>query len=62
MRNFFWEGHKGGKVNHLGKWEFVTQTQADGGLCIGGLRTKNIALLAKWGGDLSMKKTLYGAK
>ena len=49
MRNFFWEGHKGSKINHLAKWELVTKQQSEGGLDFGGLRAKNLALLAKWG-------------
>lgn len=49
MRNFFWEGHNGGKMNHLVKWELVTRSQEDGGLGLHGLRNRNSALLAKWG-------------
>ena len=49
MRNFFWEGHKGGKLSHLVRWDLVTRNQFDGGFGIGGLKSKNIALLAKWG-------------
>lgn len=49
MRNFFWEGHKGGKINHLVKWKLITGNQSDGGLGIRNLRAKNAALLAKWG-------------
>lgn len=47
MRNFFWEGHEGNKMNHLAKWKLVTNSQLDGGLEIGDLRRKNLALLAK---------------
>ena len=25
LRNFFWEGQKGSKINHLGRWETVTR-------------------------------------
>lgn len=49
MKNFFWEGHKGGKINHLVKWEVVTRAQEDGGLGLGGQRVRNLAWLAKWG-------------
>ena len=49
MRNFFWEGHKGGKLNHLVKWEKVTKDQKDGGLDFGSLKTSNLALLSRWG-------------
>lgn len=48
MRNFFWEGHNGSRINHLVKWNPVTQYLADEGLSIGGLRAKNFAILAKW--------------
>lgn len=49
IRNFFCEGHKGGKLNHLVKWEVVVRNQKDGGVGLGGLKVKNLALLAKWG-------------
>ena len=49
MRNFFWEGHKGSKINHLLKWNLVTRSQSEGGLGFGGLKSKNVALLAKCG-------------
>lgn len=49
MRNFFWEGHKRSKINHLVNWDLVTRSQADGGLGFGGLKATNMALLAYWG-------------
>lgn len=49
MRNLFWEGHKGGKLNHLVKQEIVKRAQEDGGLGLGDLKSRNLALLAKWG-------------
>lgn len=49
MRNFFWEGHKGSKINHLVKWNLVIKPRIDEGLGFGGLKAKNLALLAKWG-------------
>ena len=32
IRNFFWEGHKGGKLNHLVKWELAVKDHQVGGL------------------------------
>lgn len=49
MRSFFWEGHKGGKLNHLVKWKVVIEDQTDGGPSLGSLRSRNVALLSKWG-------------
>ena len=61
MKNFFWEGNKGGKINHLVKWELVNKAQEDGGLGFGGLRVRNLALLAKWGWRLTKEKnSLWG--
>ena len=48
LRNFFGERHLGGKLNHLVKWNMVSQMQEDGGLGLGGLEDKELALLAKW--------------
>ena len=36
-------------MNHLVKWNMVSQMQEDGGLGSGGLENKNLALLAKCG-------------
>lgn len=30
-------------------WELVSKVQKDGGLDLGGLKARNLALLAKWG-------------
>ena len=49
MRNFFWEGFAGGKINHLVKWSLVSLPSKDGGLGLGGIKTQNSALFAKWG-------------
>lgn len=49
LRNFFWEGHNGSKINQLVKWETVNKSIADGGLGLGSFKAKNLALLAKWG-------------
>lgn len=61
MRTFFWEGNKGGKLNHLVKWEFVTRSQNDGGLGLGNLKVKNLALLAKWVEILERGKCIMAA-
>ncbi|TYK06564.1 hypothetical protein E5676_scaffold453G00250 [Cucumis melo var. makuwa] len=42
LRNCFWEGHSGSRINHLVKWGRVT-------LGLKGLSNKNTTLLAKWG-------------
>lgn len=49
MRNFFWEGQSGSKINHLVNWKKVILSQLDGGLGLGGIKIQNTALLAKWG-------------
>ena len=49
LRNFFWEEHKGSKINHLVIWETVPRDLVDGGLGLGGSKARNLALLAKWG-------------
>ena len=36
-------------MNHLVEWNMVFRMQGDGGLGLGGLGNKNLALLAKWG-------------
>lgn len=48
-----WKEHKGGKLNHLIKWEIVTRAQEDGGLHLRGLKAGNLALLGKWGWHFS---------
>ncbi|KAA0064690.1 Beta-hexosaminidase subunit [Cucumis melo var. makuwa] len=57
--NFFWEEHSGSELNHLVKWNLVTRTQLDGGLEIGGLKTKNLALLSNWGWRLIDESSLW---
>ena len=49
MRKFFWEGNKGGKLNHLVKWDAAIKSYKDGGLSLGKLKHKNLALLSRWG-------------
>lgn len=48
LRNFFWKGHKGSKVNHLVKWKFVSKALKDGGLGLDNLKNRNTVLLFKW--------------
>lgn len=52
MRNlfFFFLGRKEwGKVNHLVSWKSVSKSLGDGGLGLGALKHRNIALVARWG-------------
>jgi len=56
MRNFFWEGNKGGKLNHLVKWDAVIKSYKDGGLSLGKLKHKNQSLLSKWGWHFSKEE------
>lgn len=46
-KSFFWEGHKGSKIDHLAKWDSVSKYQVDGGLSFGDLKGRNWLLLAK---------------
>ena len=48
MKGFLWEGVEEGKKFHLVKWEKVCQSKEEGGLGLGNLRNRNVALLAKW--------------
>lgn len=48
MRNFFWEQHTRSKINHLVKWAAPTC----GGLGLGALQNKNMALLPSGAGGL----------
>ena len=49
LRNFFWEGHEGSKVDHLVRPKTGNRALVDGGLCLRGLEAKKLAFLAKWG-------------
>lgn len=49
IRTFFWEGSVDGKLMHLASWKLVAAHFEDGRLGLGGLHSKNRALLAKWG-------------
>ena len=48
MRNFFWEGKGEGFKDHLVSWVIVSKSKKQGGLGVGNLLNKNIALLGKW--------------
>ena len=48
MRNFLWEGSGEGKGAHLVNWKTVSRPMNEGGLGIGNLDRKNMALLVKW--------------
>ena len=47
MRNFFWEGYAGGKINDLVNWSKVSSPIKDGDLGLGGIKIHNTALLAE---------------
>ncbi|KAM7485873.1 hypothetical protein LguiA_001882 [Lonicera macranthoides] len=48
MRNFFWEGRGEHKRDHLVRWDIVSLPKKCGGLGVGNLKLKNMALLGKW--------------
>ncbi|CAL5398240.1 unnamed protein product [Camellia sinensis] len=48
MRDFLWEGCDEGFRFHLVKWEVVSLPRNKGGLAIGNVVARNIALLSKW--------------
>ncbi|XP_071728393.1 uncharacterized protein [Rutidosis leptorrhynchoides] len=47
-RSFFWGGADSGSKIHWVKWESVISPYEVGGLNIGSLKSKNLALLGKW--------------
>ena len=47
-RDFLWDGQADKKKLHLIKWSEVIKPKSNGGLGIGSLENKNLALLAKW--------------
>lgn len=59
-RNFLWEGQGEKGRMHLLKWNEVVKPKGAGGLDLGDLRLKNLALLEKWLWRLAKKKKLYG--
>lgn len=48
MSNFLWEEQNGSKMNHLVKWDIASKALLDGGLAVGNLKNRNLALLFKW--------------
>ena len=48
MRKFLWDGREGGKVDNLVAWDLLLKSKSRGGLGIGNLKKKNLALLGKW--------------
>jgi len=48
MRNLLWEGFGDGKKAHLISWDIVCRPRDKGGLGIGSVVLKNLALLKKW--------------
>lgn len=48
MRQFLWEGVEEGERSHLVSWDVVSKELSDGGLGIGNLANRNLALLTEW--------------
>ena len=48
VRDFLWEGKGEGSKDHLVKWEVVSKPKSKGGLGVGNLLKRNLALLGKW--------------
>jgi len=48
QRKFLWGGNKEGRSLSLVRWELVQQSKEKGGLGVGDIEDKNIALLVKW--------------
>jgi hypothetical protein len=48
MRPFLWSGVNEGKKDHLVNWESCCKPKAEGGLGLGNLVAKNLALVGKW--------------
>ncbi|XP_028093546.1 uncharacterized protein LOC114293627 [Camellia sinensis] len=48
MRDFLWERKDEGKKDHLVNWELVSLLKENGGLAIGNIVARNMALLGKW--------------
>ena len=47
QRKFFWGGKEGGKFIPLVKWEVIQMPKRMGGLGVGDVEMKNVALLFK---------------
>jgi len=48
QRRFLWSGKKDNRCTTLIKWEVVQRPKDQGGLGVGDLLIKNVALLFKW--------------
>ena len=48
MRKFLWDGREGGEVDNFVAQNLVVKSKSNGGLEIGNLKKKNLALLGKW--------------
>lgn len=48
MRNFLWDAQEDGKARSLVAWKTVQEPKERGGLGLGNLRKRNVALLGKW--------------
>lgn len=48
MSDFLWKGKDGGKKMHLVRWEIVSLSKDKGGLALGNIVARNLALLGKW--------------
>ena len=48
MRPFLWSVQEVGRVKSLAAWEIIMKSKRNGGLGLGNLKKKNVALLGKW--------------
>lgn len=48
MRDFFWERSGEGKKGHLVRWDVLSCSKISGGLAVGNIIARNIALIGKW--------------
>ena len=48
MRTFLWDTRETGKGRSLMAWDLVVRSKEKGGLGLGNLKKKNLALLGKW--------------
>lgn len=62
LRNFFWEGHEGSKLNCHVNCKMVNKSSLDVGLDLGDLKIKNLALLAKLGVEIHGRRRLAVVK
>ena len=48
VRDFLWHGASDSRKDHLVSWDVCCKSKQDGGLEIGILVSKTVALVAKW--------------